>query len=69
MKLGIPGHVIDIQEAGCLDAGAGDAILPLHDEVRTLCEIRGIDPLTLAGAHDTPPPDITSKPASGKSRP
>ena len=69
MNLGIPGHVIDILEAGSLDASAGDAILPLHDEVRALCEIRGIDPLTLAGANDTPPPDITSRPTTGKSRP
>ena len=49
MNLGIPGHVIDILEAGSLDAGAGDVVLPLHDNVRALCEIRGIDPLTLAG--------------------
>jgi hypothetical protein len=69
MNLGITGHVIDILEAGRLDAGAGDAILPLHDEVRALCEIRGIDPLTLAGAQDAPLPDITSGPATGKSRP
>ena len=69
MNLGITGHVIDILEAGRLDAGAGDAILPLHDEVRALCEIRGIDPLTLAGAQDTPLPEITCGPASGKSHP
>lgn len=69
MNLGIPGHVMDILEAGSLDAGAGDVILPLHDNVRALCEIRGIDPMTLAGANDPPPADISSGPTPGKSRP
>ena len=69
MKLGIPGHVIDILEAGSLDAGAGDVILPLQDEVRALCEIRGIDPMTLAWVNDPPPADIFTGPTSGKSRP
>jgi hypothetical protein len=69
MNLGIPGHVIDILEAGSLDAGAGDVVLPLHDNVRALCEIRCIDPMTLAGANDPPSADISSGPTSGKLRP
>jgi hypothetical protein len=62
MNLGFPGHVIDILEAGSLDAGAGDVVLPMHDNVRALCEIRGIGPMTLAGANDPQSADISTRP-------